>query len=303
MEIPTTSIPQLSRHRHQTSPVSVSRQMFQELSLPDSSMDSNTLAAKWSASCPAIVASSSDCAPPPQSMELDDKVAVIRRRMVQRLRRRLERLPQQEQQHQNVDTQKAAQALEQYLYRRSSIQDYEDWPIVQERLRSFLTIRLCQRSLQHAKKRGRTTTTISSSSSSALSTKSENVSAAISTSSKQLPRTQILTDILGQEYEETESLVHAIEKVRLQQVVSLKGCRQRSSIEVCSLVSTNCRSDFEGQFPAAVKNLFFKTALVQAFQMTPMDKLRSLPWKGMIREARRNLQAFEAYNRNGNERS
>jgi hypothetical protein len=281
-------IKSLPVRRH--SPITISRQMFQELSLGDDELKQQSVAAYPES--PHVFAVSSSCA-----AAAEDKVSAIRRRMVQRLYRRLERLPKLQQQQQQPDSQgdkyKAAQFLERYLYKTSPLQEYQDWNIIKERLRSMLAIRLCLRSLQEKNKKNKRSGSA--------------IRGGVATNNgaqQQQPfppsRSAVLKEVLKDHYHETATLVQSIQSVKLQQVVSLKGCCSQSA---CRLVRTHYhhhhyKSDFDGQFPDPLKNIFFHTPLVQAFEKTPVEKLDTLPWPQMFQEARRNLKAFEEYNRN-----
>jgi hypothetical protein len=114
-------------------------------------------------------------------------------------------------------------------------------------------------------------------------------------------RSSILKKLLGgdKKYQETRSLVHTIQTVKLQQVVSLKGCCSNGAM-ACRPTATitsppPIQSKFSGQFPSHVKQLFFHTPLVHAFEKTPIHKLSNLDWPQMVQQAQRNLHDFQEY--------
>ncbi|KAG7363796.1 hypothetical protein IV203_027157 [Nitzschia inconspicua] len=293
------------------------QQRLQDLSIRESHQDRATAAA---AAAAKLCGPSGICF---HSQSENDRINTIRRRMVQRLHRVIGRLPQQRQC--SIQTHKAALALERYLFRRSSLQEYQDWPTIKERLRSILIIRLCQRSLK-GKKRTESMNATACTTTTATSATTNNPDHPTSSSSSSsylqhnlllkppltlqsvTQRTDVLMQVLGNDlFQRVQALVRRIQTVKLQQVVSLKGCCSGAAA-TCPLVPYNnnnnnnnnnkYQANFTGRFPVPVKDLFFHTTLVQAFEVMPVDKLEMLSWTRMIEEAENNLQAFEEYNNN-----
>jgi hypothetical protein len=290
--------------------------MFQEMSI-EGQNTVNDLANR-PASCLTEIPNSGSSPAPSTPNCLDDRSTVIRRRMIQQLYRRLERFPQQPNltsiQKQREATYRAAQVLEDQLYKQSSsLLDYQDWDIIKERLRSILARRLCQLSL-HPKETSKTAVstnrknstnkddhhqgTISGQTPSALS--SHHLQPETSSPND---RSTVLKTLLGgqDKYQEIRSLVQAIQTVKLQQVVSLRGCYSSGIGIACRTTSSitshpPVQTAFSGQFPPEIKQLFFHTPLVDAFERTPVYKLASLNWTLMVQQALRNLQAFHQFN-------
>lgn len=102
-------------------------------------------------------------------------------------------------------------------------------------------------------------------------------------------RRQALIKALGNEkYQEVCDTVKQVQDLRLRGAAS------------CRCTTTCCRKPIKpipGQrvMPSAVRNLFFETKLIDATENTPVDKISSLDWEGMMAEAERNMKAFREW--------
>jgi hypothetical protein len=53
-----------------------------------------------------------------------------------------------------------------------------------------------------------------------------------------------------------------------------------------------CSRPFQENFPFVVRNLFFDTALIDAFEKTPVQRISSLDWDDLIDTAEKNFKAY-----------
>jgi len=184
-------------------------------------------------------------------------VKIVRNRMVKRLERRLETTAASS----SANSCKAARALEQLLWRTAfDLNEYQDMETLDQRLRTILAVRLCNRI---AKK-------------------------------KTYNRKQVLTNVLDHRYQETKSLVETIQRVKLEKVATMKGCNSNNG--VCPYIPLKNEFKADGPFPKPVRDLFFYTPLIDAFEKTPSDKLDAIPWDTLRDDAQRKLNAYLEYN-------
>jgi hypothetical protein len=95
-------------------------------------------------------------------------------------------------------------------------------------------------------------------------------------------------------YVQTKALVNDIKVAKLQKVATMKGCN--SDTGVCPYRSQKNEFAAEEPFPKPVRDLFFHVPLVTSFEKTPISKLSTLDWDGMLQDARQKLDAFREYN-------
>lgn len=97
-------------------------------------------------------------------------------------------------------------------------------------------------------------------------------------------RSQVLRKTLGKEqYLKT-----------LQLVQEIKLCKNRK-VATMKCTGGSCSRPFRNSFPAPIKNLFFDTPLINAFERSPVDRIPSLNWAGLSSNAEENLRAYNEY--------
>eukprot|EP00980_Cylindrotheca_fusiformis_P001808 scaffold408_cov71-Cylindrotheca_fusiformis.AAC.9 len=95
-------------------------------------------------------------------------------------------------------------------------------------------------------------------------------------------RRQALESSLQTNYKEASDLVQEIQLVKNKKVATMK-CTQEGI----------CTRPFRENFPPVVRCLFFETALIDAFEKTPVNRLSSIDWENLICTARKNLKAYQ----------
>ena len=96
-------------------------------------------------------------------------------------------------------------------------------------------------------------------------------------------RIQTLTTIMGAEmYSRIEELVKEIKLIKNQKVATMK----------CS--GDSCSASFvkDGNFPEPVRNIFFNTGLLDAFERSPLDKAAQVNWDTLLATASQNMKAY-----------
>jgi len=109
-----------------------------------------------------------------------------------------------------------------------------------------------------------------------------------------LTRGHVLKQVLGEERcLEAAELVQEVKLLRLQRLA--RDC-PKCKDEACS-ISNGKNPPFEPQesIPVPIRSLFFNTALVQAFETTPTERIPQLDWDTMMEEARLNVQTYEEW--------
>jgi hypothetical protein len=156
---------------------------------------------------------------------------------------------------------KLAEALEQHLYKTApSFREYADCQTLNSRIR-FVTVALLRR---RAKK------------------------------NQNLTRGDVLKQILGKERcLEATKLVQDVKMMRLGR---LAICCPKYKAGLRS-ISGGKNDSFEAQeaIPVPVRSLFFNTALVQAFETTPVERIPLINWDTMMEEARFNVQNYNEW--------
>lgn len=102
-------------------------------------------------------------------------------------------------------------------------------------------------------------------------------------SAAQRQRSQILQRILRDRYVYVRNLVRDITLAKVKKVAKLK----------CNGVE--CGPSFGQNLPTAVRNLFFGTTLVHAFEKYSVDRLPTLDWELLIEQAEENLRQFNQW--------
>ncbi|CAJ1969730.1 unnamed protein product [Cylindrotheca closterium] len=169
-----------------------------------------------------------------------------------------------------------AKALDMMLFRAApSFQDYSDLATLEERIRVVVTKKLQQKQhtfLKRSRAGAPTTNT----------TKKQCSQQAM----KKTIRKQILQQVLKEDYETAQDLVRDIKLAKNRKVATFKCFGG-----VCVRQSPSFQ---DSSFPKEIKALFFGTALVDAFDKAPVDKLSSLNWKHLIQVAQSNLDTYRA---------
>jgi hypothetical protein len=93
-------------------------------------------------------------------------------------------------------------------------------------------------------------------------------------------RTKVLQRCLQSNYLKASELVRAIQLAKNEKVSTMK----------CT--GGTCSLPFRENFPLVVRNLFFDTALIDAFDKTPVERIPSLDWNGLIDIAEKNFKAY-----------
>mmetsp|Transcript_26686 Transcript_26686/g.47421 ORF Transcript_26686/g.47421 Transcript_26686/m.47421 type:complete len:295 (-) Transcript_26686:89-973(-) len=97
-------------------------------------------------------------------------------------------------------------------------------------------------------------------------------------------RGQILIETLGAtRYAQVRDLVKEIRLAKMKKVASLK----------CN--GTVCGRTFSTNLPPVVRSLYFETALVQAFEKYPVERLATLDWDMLIEQAEQHLLEFKRW--------
>ena len=155
-----------------------------------------------------------------------------------------------------------AQTLEQLLFKTApSFREYADTKTLKSRIR-LLTVSLLRRRMKkrHVQTRG-----------------------------------EALRAALGVErLVEVTELVHTVKQLRL--VRTSWGCRRCENDALCILPKENASSFTpQEQVPPPVRSLFFETALVQAFDNAPVERVLQLDWETMIDQARYNIRRYNSW--------
>jgi hypothetical protein len=104
------------------------------------------------------------------------------------------------------------------------------------------------------------------------------------TMSTKQKRTQILIQILGKKkFIRVKKLVATIKLEKNKKVATMK-----CSGEVCSI-------PFRGSLPQVVRDLFFETALLDAFERSSLEKIAKLDWDVLMTNAEDNLRAYQVW--------
>ena len=157
-----------------------------------------------------------------------------------------------------------AQSLEQLLFKTApSFREYADTKTLKSRIR-LLTVSLLRRRMRKRQ----------------LQTRAE-----------------ALRATLGVErLAEASTLVHTVKQLRLAR--TSRGCRQCESEDdaLCTSREENI-SPFaaQEQLPSPVRSLFFETALVDAFDSAPAERMPHLDWETMIDQARCNIHRYSSW--------
>jgi hypothetical protein len=93
-------------------------------------------------------------------------------------------------------------------------------------------------------------------------------------------RTKVLQRCLQSNYLKASELVRAIQLAKNEKVATMK----------CT--GGACSRPFQENFPFVVRNLFFDTALIDAFEKTPVQRISSLDWDDLIDTAEKNFKAY-----------
>lgn len=189
---------------------------------------------------------------------------VVRRGMVKLIEKKLAQTIKQE----DSPLPKLAEALEQHLYKTApSFREHADSKTLGSRIR-LVTVALLQR---RAKK------------------------------NQKLTRGDVLKQVLGKERcLEAAELVQEVKMMRLQRLSrDCPNCNDGSFS-----ISDGNNPIFEAQesVPVPVRSLFFNTALVQAFETTPPERIPQLEWETMMDEARLNVQNYKMWDQEYNSR-
>ena len=97
-------------------------------------------------------------------------------------------------------------------------------------------------------------------------------------------RGQTLRYLLGpSRYSKARDL---IKDIRLAKVKKVAGLKCNGSV---------CGRTFGVNLPLVVRKLYFETALVQAFEKYPLDRLGSLDWDMLMQQAEQNLLEFKQW--------
>jgi hypothetical protein len=98
-------------------------------------------------------------------------------------------------------------------------------------------------------------------------------------------RTQILQQLMGRtRYQQAAHLVHEIRQAKTARVAQLH-CQQF------------CGAGFDHTIPSPVRNLFFQTSLMAAFEKYPMERLNRVDWRALMEQAEENLRVYKDYAR------
>lgn len=184
---------------------------------------------------------------------LDEKYLKDRRLVVFKITKLLRALPSSS--TNTTDLGKAARLLDELLYRSaSSFESYRDLSTLDRRIRTIIAVKVQRRMQTRHLKSNR--------------------------------RTALKKHLGGQKYFETAELVREIRLVKNQKVSTMK-CTNKTS---CCRGIGNASSS--SSFPPVIRNLFFETALVNAFEKTPVERIPILDWEGLITTAKSNLKAY-----------
>lgn len=265
-------------------------------------------------------------------------VAHLQTRLERETRRRHDQHQKQKQKSQSENqpyithstistTRKAAQVLEQLLYRSAySLSDYQDMSTLDDRIRSVITVLLCRRLQRRTAGRGcggmynkskggtiNTKTKTTTKTMSIISRRQQQQQQQLqlhqttpsSTSQQQYRnREDALKEALGNQYkyETVRALVKNVRDVKTAKVASMRGCRCSSSTANSPPLGMNgaCfRNEIRAEdhrLPQQIKDLFFHMPLVVAFDMVPMERLPHIDWDDLIQDAKCKLQSYREYN-------
>lgn len=170
------------------------------------------------------------------------------------MRNKLRKLLQTKFSDSQQDTEAAAKVLEEMLFRSANtFSAYQDMSTLESRIRIVVTVKL-QRRMMQAKR---------------------NITA----------RQQALQKCLQEaNYSKAANLVQEIQLAKNKKVATMK-----CSGGQCSRGGPS----FKENFPLAVRNLFFNTALIDAFEKAPVQRLSSLDWDTLIQVAEKNLDEYK----------
>jgi hypothetical protein len=99
-------------------------------------------------------------------------------------------------------------------------------------------------------------------------------------------RSQVLRKTLGKEkYFYIQNLVGEIRLQKNKKVATLKCCSDNG---VCSI-------PFRKTLPQPVRDLFFDTALLDAFERSPLENVNKVNWDGLVANAEENLLAYHKW--------
>jgi hypothetical protein len=101
-------------------------------------------------------------------------------------------------------------------------------------------------------------------------------------SSSKKDRSKVLCKTLGpKRYQQAQRLVKEIQLAKHKKVATMK------------CMGGACSRPFRESFPTVVRHLFFETALMDAFERSPVEKIPSLGWNGLLADAEGNLRAYQ----------
>lgn len=162
---------------------------------------------------------------------------------------------------------RAAKYLEQYLFRTAySFEDYGDLSTLDQRIQIFLTVQVKRRLVKNCKRN----------------------------------RTETLRLVMGDDrYFIVRDLVRQIKLEKNTKVASMK-C---STGSYCPPNTTgggarrSCSISFEKDtvLPQPVRNLSFGTALLDAFEKSPVERIQQMDWNALVAQAEENLGAYSQW--------
>jgi hypothetical protein len=98
-------------------------------------------------------------------------------------------------------------------------------------------------------------------------------------------RAQILQQLMGRpRYQQAAHLLQEIRQAKNARVAQLR-CQQF------------CVAGFDHTIPGPVRNLFFQTNLMSAFEKYPVQRLDRVDWRELIEQAEENLRVYKDYAR------
>ena len=104
----------------------------------------------------------------------------------------------------------------------------------------------------------------------------------------------MLKKVLGEERcLEAAELVQEVKLLRLKRLA--RNCPGYKGKPGCISDGKNPPLEKQESVPAPMRSLFFNTALVQAFETTPTERIPQLDWDTMMEEARLNVQTYEEW--------
>jgi hypothetical protein len=105
-------------------------------------------------------------------------------------------------------------------------------------------------------------------------------------SSNKRNRSQVLRKTLGKEkYAYIQNLVGEIRLQKNKKVAAMKCCSEDG---ICSI-------PFQKTLPQPVRDLFFGTALLDAFERSPLENENKVDWDGLVANAEENLHSYHKW--------